>query len=317
MSQQDFDNFKQSLRDWKDNHLEEYNLFEEEMNSRDAVGYQKIMNLAITIVPAYKKLITQKNNQGVFNDITDIENKFTENKLAQTLIAEFNNPNKNSIIPAMLYWLYFGQSFERMVEKGEEFRKLPNIGYLNKFVIKSAIGLLRNKSIQLGLRTKADWEKHHNLMKEVDSSEVLSLDLSEAISKKSERLTSNEAVPEQTSQLQAEKTKKTLSELLSKTTTKKPIDVEYRIEKYLFSKRTQRDIAFLKIALEELRFIAIPCEATVFREALDLQYGNIIGVRGIQKVYEELNTFDNNGKMRKNDIENREAIDAIKNILSN
>ena len=102
MSQQSFDNFKQRLKDWKETHSDEYDLFEEEMNSKDGTGYQKILSLAITLVPAYKKLINRKANQGTFDDISDIENLFIENKLAQTLITEFDNPNKNSIIPAML-----------------------------------------------------------------------------------------------------------------------------------------------------------------------------------------------------------------------
>ena len=177
MAQQDFNNFKLRLQEWKETHSEEYDLFEEEMNSRDAVGYQKIMSLAITLVPAYQKLIKQKANQGTFDDISDIENLFTENKLAQILINEFENPDKNSIIPAMLYWLYFGQSFERMVEKGEELRKTPGISYINKFLIQSTINILRKKSISLGLRTKADWKKHHQLMTEVDSNEIMGLEI--------------------------------------------------------------------------------------------------------------------------------------------
>jgi len=177
MAQQDFDNFKQRLKDWKETHSEKYELFEEEMNSRDAVGYQKILNLAITLVPTYKKLINQKANQGAFNDISDIENLFADNQLAQTLLDEFENANKNSIVPVMLYWLYFGQSFERMVEKGEELRRMPDISYIKKFLIKSTIRLLRNKSVSLGLRTKADWEEHYQLMKEVDSNETLNLEI--------------------------------------------------------------------------------------------------------------------------------------------
>jgi hypothetical protein len=77
----------------------------------------------------------------------------------------------------MLYWLYFGQGFERMVEKGEELRKTQSISYFQKFIIKSTIRLLRNKSISLGLRTKSDWENHFRLMKEVDSNEVLDLEI--------------------------------------------------------------------------------------------------------------------------------------------
>jgi hypothetical protein len=177
MPQQDFDNFKLRLQEWKETHSEEYDLFEDEINSRDAIGYQKSMSYAITLVPAYQKIIKQKVNEGIFDDISDIENLFTENKLAQTLLNEFENPNKDSIIPAMLYWLYFGKSFERMVEKGEELRKAPNINYITKFFIKSTIRLLRNKSISLGLRTKADWEEHFRLMKEVDNNEVMDLDI--------------------------------------------------------------------------------------------------------------------------------------------
>ena len=89
MPQSDFNTFKLRLQEWKETHSEEYDLFEEEMNSKDAIGYQKIMSLAISIVPAYKKLINQKANQGTFDDISDIENLFTENKLAQTLINKF------------------------------------------------------------------------------------------------------------------------------------------------------------------------------------------------------------------------------------
>jgi hypothetical protein len=62
MPQQNFDNFKQHLKDWKETHPDEYDLFEGEMNTRNAVGYQKIMNLAVSLVPAYQKIINQKAN---------------------------------------------------------------------------------------------------------------------------------------------------------------------------------------------------------------------------------------------------------------
>jgi hypothetical protein len=42
MSRQDFENFKQHLKDWKETHPDEYDLFEGKMNSRNAVGYQKL-----------------------------------------------------------------------------------------------------------------------------------------------------------------------------------------------------------------------------------------------------------------------------------
>ena len=53
MSQQDFDNFKQRIKDWMDSHPDEYDCFEEEMNDKDNVGYQKILSLAFRLVPQY------------------------------------------------------------------------------------------------------------------------------------------------------------------------------------------------------------------------------------------------------------------------
>ncbi|KAA6314325.1 hypothetical protein EZS27_035044 [termite gut metagenome] len=40
MGQEEYDKFKQRLKDWKETHPDEYDLFEEEMNRKDASGYQ-------------------------------------------------------------------------------------------------------------------------------------------------------------------------------------------------------------------------------------------------------------------------------------
>lgn len=49
LQQQDFDNFKHRLKEWKETHPNEYNLSEEEMNGKDASGYQKILSLCLAI----------------------------------------------------------------------------------------------------------------------------------------------------------------------------------------------------------------------------------------------------------------------------
>ena len=147
MPQKDFDNFKQRLKEWMENHSEEYDQFEAEMNSQNAIGYQKILSKAITLVPQYQKVLLKKANQGIFDELSDIEQLFSDNKLAQALLNELENANKDTLVPAMLSWLYFGQSFERMVEIGEELRKNPTTGYLQKFTIASTIRILISKSI--------------------------------------------------------------------------------------------------------------------------------------------------------------------------
>jgi len=258
----DFDTFKLRLQEWKETHSEEYDMFEEEINSRDAIGYQKIMSLEISLVPAYQKLIKQKANQGTFDDVSDIENLFTENKLAQTLINEFENSDKNSIIPAMLYWLYFGQSFERMVEKGEELRRTPHISYINKFVINSTIKFLRNKSISLGIRIKADWKKHHQLMTEVNSNEITGLEID---SKTNTPL----AKPKNNKEL-------TLEDMIMLDDEKKKILLT-KIGDYIRQGIKGQKIAWMILALRQLGYLPITTSDRHLFEAIRQKFGLEIG----------------------------------------
>ena len=120
MAQQDFDNFKQRLRDWMNVHQEAYDQFEESMNQRDSVGYQMIMTKVMMLIPEYQKLIKKKINTGTFDNISDIETLLSKESIAKAIINEFEGSDENIIIPLALCWLYFGKSFERMIEQGEE-----------------------------------------------------------------------------------------------------------------------------------------------------------------------------------------------------
>ena len=298
MSQQGFDNFKQRIKNWMDSHPDEYDCFEEEMNDKDNVGYQKILSLAFRLVPQYHKIIRKKANQGVYEDISDIEEIFSESKLAESLINEFEKTPGNSIVPSMLSWLYFGKSFERMVERGEELRKNPDAGYLQKLLIASTNKILISKSISLGSRTKADWEEHNRFMKLADSDGVIDWALNDEKKKVGRKSDT-----------------RTLPEMLSETTVNKPEDLIQCIGEFLIGKK-QYDIACLIIALEELRYI-YNCDITAFRNALNNQYeGKIIEARGIQKAYSNLTDLLEDGTLIKNQTVHRNYIDKIKKTLS-
>ena len=55
MGQQEYDNFKRLIREWLDSHPNEYAKFVEEMNGKNYEGFQKVLKLAIRLVPQYKK----------------------------------------------------------------------------------------------------------------------------------------------------------------------------------------------------------------------------------------------------------------------
>ncbi len=290
MAQQEFDNFKQRIKDWMDSHPEEYDCFEEEMNRKDNAGYQKILTLAFTLVPKYQKIVQKRANQGTYDDISDIEVIFSENNLAESIVNEFKKTPDNSIVPAMLSWFYFGKSFERMVERGEEIRKSPGAGYIDKIFIASTIKMLISKSISLELRTKTDWEEHRKLMQLAEGNDVLNWAIEETPTekKKAGRKPEIQILPEN---------------LLPK------------IGTFLSSKKSQRDIACLKIALEEMQLLPAG-GIKPFRYFLERQYGNVISERGIQESYKELNDLIEGRRFVKDLSENRGYINEIKNFLS-
>lgn len=295
MSQQEFDNFKQRIKDWMDSHPEEYDCFEEEMNRKDNAGYQKILTAAFALVPQYQKIVRKRINQASAEDISDIEMLFSENNLAESLINEFEKTSPKSIVPAMFSWLYFGKSFERMVERGEEIRRNPETTFAEKIVILPVIKLVIARSISLGLRTKADWKAHRKLMKLAESEDIMdwAIDDETTEKKKAGRKPDAQLLPE---------------ELLPS------------IEEFLRNKNTQRDIACLKIALEEMS-LSKSGGIKAFRDALYKQYQDkdihIISERGIQEAYKELTSFMGDGEMVKDLKENRIHIDEIKTFLSN
>ncbi len=303
MSQQEYDNFKQKIKEWMDSHPEEYDCFEEEMNRKDNEGYQQILMMAFMIAPQFKGMIRKINNQGLYDDISNIKDLFENNNLAEFLISEFDNTSEKSIIPAMLSWLYFGKSFERMVEKGEEIRKSHELTYVEKETILSTIQMVINSSINLGFRTKSDWNEHLKIMHIVDGDNLVDWAI--------------QNIPDEKKKVGRKPNKQTLPEMLSDTIIHKPDDILIRIEKFLISKNSKRHIACLKIALEELNYI-YQCEVKTFRDALNEQYGRkikIISERGIQDAYKELNELIH-GELVKDLKENRDYIDEIKKLLS-
>jgi hypothetical protein len=191
MDKPNFDTFKQHLQEWMDCHSGEYDVFEAGMNRRDDAGYQMILAVAIGLAPEYEKIVSRRVNRGLGEDVSEIERLFTERNLAETLtgdgfgsdltanlLSDFEDIRKKSIVPVMLCWLYFGQSFERMVERGEELRRNPEIPYHEKMLIVQSIKMLVEQSIELqtrqllGLFGKPDRNKFPGLLPNNDTESV-------------------------------------------------------------------------------------------------------------------------------------------------
>lgn len=293
MSQQDYDNFKRKLRDWMESHPEEYNCFVGEMNVSSDEGYRQILNTAFSLIPKYKKTLTKKINEGDFETTEDIEVLFKDENLADKLVKYVEKTPRGSIVPAMLAWLYYGDSFERMVEKGEELRKQSG-SFFNKMWAMGGINFIISRSIHLGFRTKEDWKKHSKMMRLAESDDVVDWAIDQGSNyenKKAGRKPEIQILPK---------------------------DKINQIGEFLRNKKSKTQLACLKIALEEMG-LSKPGEIKAFRDALYNEFGDkrdIIGERGIQEAYASLTGLIAGGKQVKDQKDNREYIDQIIEFLS-
>ena len=55
MAKQDFEQFKQEIKNWLDNHLDEYDAFVEDINSKSYQSIQQIYSLAMRLAPKLMK----------------------------------------------------------------------------------------------------------------------------------------------------------------------------------------------------------------------------------------------------------------------
>lgn len=289
MGQQEYDNFKEEMKQWMLENSDIYDQFEDTMNSQSEMGYQLIMAQAINLVPQYSKLLAKKKNSRNIEDIADVECLFNENNLGETIVSSFNTKVKKSIVPAMICWLFFGKSFETMVENLEILAKDTTLSTADRITVTQTIKLMVEKSISLGIRTAEDWSKYKTLREVVDNSNTLEWalnSLKENQQKEATPLHRPEEVSVFENMLLLDSEKKT--ELLSK------------IGAYLNTGVKGKRVAFMILALRQLGYLPeVSSERQLFT-ALKSYYNIHIGSdKGIYS-YLESGTY----KQFKEEIDN-------------
>lgn len=319
MGQQEYDNFKRLIKEWLDSHPNEYADFVEEMNDKKFKGFFKVFNVATRLVPKYRQVADKRISDEKNPDFEKLENILLESNLAEKIVSEFHNPNKRSIVPAMLAWLYYGRSYECMVEQGEELTKRKDIGKLYKWLVSCMVKFIIRKSISTGMRTKEDWLNFRKQQKAIEENTLIEWsieDEEENHIEKNDDTQTEEATPEKTPKTAGRKADtRTLPELLIEN---QDVFIE-KIGARLKTKSTDTDIARLYIALVEYRFMR-QCPMKTFRNALQNQFEElkIVQERGIQKAYSHLiSPYRTSKKLMKDIGEDRIAIDELKAYLSN
>lgn len=315
MGQQEYDNFKRLIKEWLDSHPYEYAAFVEEMNDKEFKGFFKVFKVATVLAPKYKEAARRRTGNDMATDFEELENILQGSDLAEKLVNEFHNPNRKSIIPAMLAWLYYGRSYECMVEQGEELTKRKDISGLYKWLVSCMVKFIVRKSISSGMRTKEDWLAFRKQQKAIEENNLVewSIEDEEDI-EETETEDTDSLLQGQPKSAGRKADTRTLPELLIEN---RDVILE-RIGARLKTHTTETDIARLYIALVEYRFMR-PCPIKTFRNALQQQYTDlsIVHERGIQKAYRNLTTpFGGSKKLIKDIGEDHVAIEELKAYLS-
>lgn len=191
-----FEDFKADVRKWKNEHREEYNRFAQMMAGCDEQGFFHFYRTVAKQMPQLVKQWELAYNDDTCSDkFTGIYVLFKEQNLPQRIVEQYNRmreafsnkatsgtptptvassslwqrtkrlfgwrpkPCVRISAPLVLSWLFFGRSFETMVQMLERQAKRPEAalsdiqtcGYVSKLVIQT--------SIQGRYRTRKDWER--------------------------------------------------------------------------------------------------------------------------------------------------------------
>ena len=191
MPQSKHDILKEHLQNWMLDNADTYDAFEKMMNEQSNDGYQQIMFAATSLFPKYRKVIEKKIHSKNSDEVSNIEDLLAEEQIGNKFLEQLHLNDDKVNLPAMLSWLYFGRSFENMVERGEELLENSQTNRFYKSLISKTIKLLIKKSKELGLRTEQDWTDYRSLQTAIKDEAVLDWALSEetTVSKSTESKT--------------------------------------------------------------------------------------------------------------------------------
>lgn len=301
MANQDFEQFKAEIKAWLDAHPDEYDRFVAEVNDKSATGLFKIFKLGLRLAP--KMMLRYKREcHGDLADEQRIQAYAADNDTAKSLVEEFRHVAKDSIVPAMLAWLYYGKCYETMVlqleaettNQANNFMEKKFAGLMVRFVIRSSV---RNK-----MRTKEDWETFYNEKKTIDSGNIVA----EGI----EGLPANHDGQDETETANPDALR-TLKDYL----VENPDTLLEKIKMNVATHHTGPDLARLYFALQEEGLLR-GCDVASFHRMLSAEMPNcdLKSVRNLQVAVKKLNDDTSRGKIKDLKVE-RVRIDELKAYL--
>lgn len=310
--------FKELVKEWLDTHREEYCAFANEVSKRDHSGFQQIFQYAQFAAPIFADAVMARMSDNREEDlIGSLEKLLEDSDLAAKLVDEIQSQKPESIVPALLAWLYFGNSWELMVAYNEELIQDKNSSFFYRCMASMIIRFAIKRSIKIEHRTKEDWENFRKIQKSMGSLVPVTDDAIEEFKVEDSTTVVSEVIANEESSIPTTQPKKrgrkkvrvSLDSLLPNDTER----IKDRIYEFLKLRSSGNDLAMLYIFLHEESQIC-GCDITTFHNALTEHYPEqkLVGLRGVQKAHQFLTTPMMGGKRMIDMGQDKKNLDNIR-----
>ncbi|MBO5616107.1 MAG: hypothetical protein J5932_08345 [Prevotella sp.] len=298
-----FKDFLAALKKWQSGNLVEYYRFlgilgQEELD---------IMNLFFALVKQMSFRVPRlvvEDDVRIPQEMADI---IKRSHTIERMINAMGYIDLEPFLMSLLYWIYFDHSYEWIYSKIKDpipgyklgLLKYPLSYIANRYVVK--------KSLELGIRTQADWKRFWNLnteMKTLPYNEVFELLPNELLFLEDGKADGVEKLPEPITL--PNKVYKPLSEIINVPDSKSKEKLLNNIHELLKKRSTGNDLVLLLVALKNIRFapekspvISNKLYMTEYRESLVLEFTDLdfVKVRNIQYYFSTLYHKDAKGKL--------------------
>jgi len=279
-----FEQFKQEVLAWKEEHLEEYNRFSRMMAESDGMEFVMLYRFCSKLLPAYtKEWKNQWSGDGKM-DFDRFDAKVQSSKLAMVWVDRFHYHKEDMTANLVLSWMLFGRSYETMVTLLESYANDEKNGRIIRTFCARTIKYIIYSSIKSGYRTREQWDEFQSeqqMLKDKDATGWAMKD----IAKTAEIVEAIETNQEESEEL-LDVSEDTLSSVDDQSQDTPPLLADFlfcnnkervlkAIHDYFRVKSQAKNMAYVNIAMLKMGILREYHDEKTFYQALVNQYPDI------------------------------------------
>lgn len=184
---QTYEQFKADILQWKDTHREEYRRFAKMMADGNEMQYLAVCRAIFRQLPGIKKEWQLSWCDDSTDGFRNISLHFKENAVPEQIVELYRKQREEDATsppssfwgrmryifrqslkkrrvtlsaPLVLSWLYYGKSFEAMVDMVSRQAGHPKAGNAERMGCSIVVRQIIEVSIKNGFRTQEDWDRH-------------------------------------------------------------------------------------------------------------------------------------------------------------